>query len=179
MAEYEEVEGVVEVPPNTGVAGFLKTLEGILKLPRVQSINIDVRGRVRFQRFIRDGEKNEPLAIDFETLLPSAIIRNGVVVELTTPLEGHTNAAVAIGKLFNMMAVDKLNAVAFVGGANSHVWAWYKESTGNELVSHDELHGVPFVTDRHFEDHVLVLCAAYAKPATLIDIQKSYKLIIP
>jgi hypothetical protein len=77
------------------------------------------------------------------------------------------------------MAVDKLNAVAFVGGANSRVWAWYKESTGNDLVSRDELHGVPFVSDRHIEDHVLMLCAAYAKVASLIAIQKSYKLVIP
>ncbi len=178
MAEYEEVEGTVEVPKNVGVAGFLRSIEAILKQPRVQSISIDARGKVTFRRFIREGEKNEPIAVDFETLNPSAIIRNGTVVELPTPTTGHTNAAVAIGQLFNMMALDKLNAVSFVGGANSRVWKWYKESTGIELVSHDELYGVPFVTDRHVEDQVLMLCAAYAKPAALIDTQKSYKLVI-
>jgi hypothetical protein len=173
MAEYEEVEGSIEVPKNVGVTGFLKSIEAILKQSRVQSVSVDARGKVTYRRFVRGGEQAEPLSVDFETLQPHSIIRNSEVLEIPSEQE---NAAVVVGRLFHRMSVDQLNPVAFVGGANTHLWQWYKGWTGIECVTHDEFFGVPFFTDRLIEDHVLILCAAYSKAAALIDTKKSYKV---
>jgi hypothetical protein len=176
MAEYEEVTGVVEVPRNVGVKGFLKAIEDILKLPRVQAINVDARGKVEYRHYVREGDAPKPLEIDFETLQPMSVIRNSRVVELGDP---DLNGAVAVGQLFSMAAVDHLFPVAMVAGANTKFWSWYEASTTIELPSREELYGVPFLTDRLIEDQVLVLCAAYTRSAALIDTQKSYKLVIP
>jgi hypothetical protein len=176
MAEYEEVNDVVEVPKNTGVQGFLKTVEEVLKLPRVQEIRIDARGRVNVRYFVREGEQKKPFGMDFETLLPYAIIRNNPVIEL---VDVDANAAIAIGQLFDLAAADHLFPVAFVGGPASLFWQWYETTTGFRLTSHEELYGVPFLSDRALEDYVLVLCAAYTRGAALIDTQRSYKLVIP
>ncbi len=176
MAEYEEVTGTVEIPKNVGVRGFLKAIEDILKLPRVQSIHIDARGKVEYRHFMREGDPLKPLEIDFATLQPYAVIRNSRVVELGDP---DPNAAVAVGQLFDSAAADHLFPVAIVAGANTQFWRWYESTTTIDPSTHEELYGVPFVIDRQLEDHVIVLCAAYTRAAALVDTQKSYKLVIP
>lgn len=176
MAEYEEIKGVVEVPKNVGIRGFLKAIEDILKLPRVQGINIDARGKIEYRHYVREGEAHKPLEVDFSTLQPYAVIRNSKVVELGDP---DLNAAVAVGQLFDLAAVDYLFPVALVAGANTQFWRWYETTTTIEPGSHEEFYGVPFLIDRQLEDHVVVLCAAYTRAAAMIDTQKSYKLVIP
>ena len=176
MSDYEEVTGEVEVPRNVGVRGFLKAIEDILKLPRVQDIHIDARGKVTYRHFMREGEERKPLSVDFESLMPYAVIRNSRVVELLDP---DLNACVAVGQLFSMALTDHLYPVAVVGGANTNFWKWLEASTGLIVPSEDELFGVPFMRDRQLEDYVLVLCAGYARGAALVDTQKSYKLVIP
>lgn len=176
MSDYEEVHGEVEVPRNAGVRGFLKAIEDILKLPRVQDIHIDARGKVSYRHFLREGEERKALSVDFGSLMPYAVIRNSQCVELVDP---DLNACVAAGQLFNMAAGDHLHPVALVGGANTGFWKWLEHSTGLVVPSEHEVFGVPFMRDRQLEDYVLVLCAAYARGAALVDTQKSYKLVIP
>lgn len=176
MADYKEVTEVVEVPKNTGTKGFLRVVEGILKRPRVQSIEIDARGKVSYRYFARKGEENLPLNIDFETLTPHMALMHGTVVELADP---STHAPTAIGQLFDKATADHLYPVAFVGGAQTWLWDWYASTTHLELSSREELFGLPFLTDRAIPDESLVLGAAYARGAALIDLQKSYKIVIP
>lgn len=176
MTEYQEVRDTIEVPKNTGRQGFLRAIEDILKLPRLQGINIDARGKVDFRYYLREGEPKKALETDFETLEPYAIIRNSILRELVEPDE---NAAVALGQLFDGAATDHLFPVAFVGGASSLFWAWYEETTGLALGSREELYGIPFLNDRSLEDYVLVLCAGFTRGSALIDTQRSYKLVIP
>ena len=175
-ADFEEIRESIDVPKNTGVTGFLQTVEGILRLPRVQEIRIDSKGKVDYRYFLREDEEKKPLEMDFDTLQPYAVIRNGVVVELETP---HENAAVALGQVFAQMTADQLFPVAFVGGAASTFWQWYTASTGIELRTQDDLYGVPFLKERMLEDYMLVLCAAYTRHSALIDTQRSYKIVIP
>lgn len=176
MTEYQEITGTVEIPKNVGVKGFLRALEDILKLPRVQEISIDARGKITYRHYVREGEPQRPLQVDFDTLQPYAVIRNSNVVELADP---DLNAAVALGQLFNMAASDHLFPVAIVAGANTKLWTWYAVSTTLSLSSREELYGLPFLIDRHLEDNHVVLCAAYTRGAALIDTQKSYKFVIP
>ena len=177
MADYEERKGSVEVPKNVGIRGFLAAIETILKLPRVQRIEIDARGKIEYKHFVRAGE--EVVALDFEdtfdALMPYAIIRNGTVVELVAP---DQNAAVAMGQLFSMVAADHLHPVAVVGGAKSSFWNWYERSTGLKLANEEAVYGLPFLTDHLVEDNVLILCAGFARNGTIADTQKSYKLVI-
>lgn len=174
--EYKEVSETIEVPKNTGTKGFLRAIEDILRRPRVQSIEIDARGKVSYRYFARKGEENLPLRTDFETLMPYAVVRNGACVELAEP---NSHAPTAIGQLFDMAAVDHLFPVAWVAGANTKLWDWYIDTTKFNPASREEFFGLPFLTDRAIPDETLMLGAAYARGAALIDVQKSYKIVIP
>jgi hypothetical protein len=176
MSDYKEVTETVEVPKNTGIRGFLHVVEGILKRPRVQSVEIDARGKVSYRYFARSGEERLPLSTNFDTLMPYMVVRNGKAVELSDP---SPIAPIALGQLFDMVAVDHLYSVAWVAGANTRFWDWYAATTRFSLFSREELFGLPFLTDRNIPDESLLLAAAFARGATLIDIQKSYKIVIP
>ncbi len=176
MSEFEEVNESIEVPKNTGRAGFLRVIEDALKLPRVQDIHIDSRGRVKVRYFLREGETKKPIETDFSTLEPYAAIRNSVVQELVEP---DDNAAVGVSQLFDGAAQDRLFPIAFVGSPTTRFWRWYESSTGIVLSSFDQLYGVPFLSEHALEDYVLVLCAGFTRSASLIDTQRSYKLVIP
>jgi len=174
MAEYEEVKGEVEVPKSTGIAGFLETIKAVLRLPRVQDVHIDSKGKVSYRHFVREGE-SRALGMSFDSLMPYAIIRNGTVSELPSP---DPNAAIAIAQLFNMLAQDHLHPTAFVASPATMFWDWYARSIGTPA-SRLEVFGLPLLHDRMVEDHVLILCGAYARAGEMVDTQKSYKLVIP
>lgn len=174
--QYSEVRDSIEVPKNSGIPGFLRALEDILRLPRLQELAVNAKGLVSFRYFLREGEQKKAVEVDFETLLPYAVVRNSEVREL---VDVDENAAVAIGQLFDGASTDHLFPAVFVGAPDCRIWSWYEQTTGIELGSHEHLYGVPFVADRNFENHVLILCAAFMRSADLINTQRSYKLVIP
>ena len=175
MAEYEEVEGDIEVPRNTGIDGFLKVIKHVLKLPRVQRVEIDARGHVTYMYHMRAGEPPPTIDMNFESVQPYGVIRNSLVRELSLTSD---NAAVTLGQLFSQASLEQLFPVALVGGMNTLLWDWYKRTTGVALPPGDTVYGLPFLSDRFVEDHVLILCAAYSRHSTLVDTQKSFKLAI-
>lgn len=176
MAEYTEITGTIEVPKNAGIEGFLKAIKGVLKLLRVQSINIRANGTIEYTYYLREGEQAKPeLQISFDELMPYAIIRNGDVQELRNV---PTVASTAIMALFDLAAVDQLHPTALVVGANSQLWDWYQQSM-DRVFSKEEVCGVPIFRERLLEDHVVVLCAGYIRGGELIDTKRSYKICIP
>lgn len=176
MEEYKEQRETVDVPRGTGVEGFLRAIGEILKLPRVQEVKVDARGKVSYIRFLREGENSKPVAVDFETLMPYAILRNSSVQEL----DAHsTDASKVVSAIFDVVSRDHLYPVAFVGGANTVFFEWYKSTTGVELYSTEEVYGLPFYRDRMVEDYMLFLAAAYGRHSALVDVQKSYKILMP
>ena len=174
--EYEELKATVEVPPNTGIAGFLSTLEAILKMPRLQEININARGEVRYRYFLKTGEAELALNLDLETLMPAAVIRNSRLEELVTE---QTSAPAVLGQLFDLASRDHLFPTVLVVGPNTHLWSWYTRTAGFAPVRRDELFGVPVLTERTYEDQTLVLCASYSRASALVDTHSSYKVVIP
>lgn len=171
-----EDKQVVEVPKGAGIAGFLMAIEEILKLPHVQGVHIDAKGKVSYTRFLKENEEVIPLQIDFSTLSPYAVIRNSDVTEIgPAPL----SAARTTGLLFRRAVIDRLYPIAFVGGANSDVWRWLQEELFGEPPTKEEFFGFPFYTDRMIEDYMLFLCVGYSRNGALIDTQKAYKIIIP
>ena len=174
--EYEEVRGTAAVPHAAGIIGFLKTIESVLKLPRVQEININAKGEVAYRYFLKAGEEARTLDIDLESVLPAMIIRNSKLEELPNP---HASASVALCQLFSLMARDRLYPVAFVVGPSTCLWDWYAQTAPTLYTRHDELLGVPLLVEKTYEEQTLVLCASYTRSAALIDTQSSYKLVIP
>jgi hypothetical protein len=174
--EYEEVKGTTLVPQAAGIIGFLKTIESVLKLPRVQEININAKGEVAYRYFLKAGEEARTLDIDLESVLPAMVIRNSKLEELTNPA---VSAPVALCQLFNLVARDRLHPVAFVAGPNTCLWDWYTQTAGFAPIRKDELQGVPLLVEKTYEEQTLVLCASYTRSAALIDTQSSYKLVIP
>jgi len=183
--EYKEIIRTTPVPHAVGLTGILKLLEGILKIPRMQEINITLK-EIRYRYFLKEGEAERTLDVDLDTLLPAAVIRNTKLEELVLPAtlpteypKDHRCATTVIAQLFNLMARDRLHPVAFVVGPNTALWDWYAHTAGFMPVRKDELHGVPLLVERAYEEQTLVLCASYTRSAALIDTQNSYKVVIP
>lgn len=82
--QLKPIEETIEVPKETGKAGLLRVLEGIIDLKRVVEVRILASRppvRVFYKRFVVDGEPDRPLAIDLESLSPYAVLRNGEIQE--------------------------------------------------------------------------------------------------
>jgi hypothetical protein len=166
MDGYSERTHAITVPKNTGVDGFLRTLRGILGLPRVRNISIDATGAVRYTRYVREDEPDSPIQVDYTGLEPWAIIRNQELEEL--PLPPSTPAPSVIAFMFNRLTQDSLAPIAFATGARSEFWRWHERTSGVRLARAGMAYGLPIYTDRQIPDDSLILCAAYIK-GSLID----------
>lgn len=166
MDGYQEKSNSVAVPKSTGIDGFLKTLRSILSLPRVQSISIDARGTVNYTRYVKEGESEGPLNVDYAGLQPWNIIRNGNLDEL----QHHSKepASNVVATLFNRVAREGLTPVAFATGINTCFWKWHEMTAGIELVKTSSAYGLPIYTDRQLPDYRLVICAGYVRSG-LVD----------
>jgi hypothetical protein len=175
MPDYRKVEESMEVPRNTGVSGFIRTLEGILRLPRVQTIHVDAAGKVSWARYVMEEEDLAPLSVGFEDLEPWAIIRNREVVELSIEAVAQS-APLVLAMMLDRAAMEGLHPTAFVSGAETVFWNWFADTSGYRLASKQMIMGLPFYLDRHAPDTALILCAAYTANALLSDSQKGYKI---
>ena len=176
-SEFKEVEDTIEVPPNTGEAGFIHTIRTYLRMPRVQEINIDARGRVRVRRYAKQNDVDRNAGIDFGELQPHGIVRNTHVEEISF-YEG-ANAAVVLGGMLDLVAVAQLKPLAFMTGADSALWEWYRLSTGVALKNRESLHGLPLYADRALPDTALILAAGYGRDAALVDTRSAFKIEMP
>lgn len=174
MPQYKEITHTVNVPLNTGIPGFLRAIESILRLPRVMQLTIDATGRVDFTR--QELPEEEPtIGVDFTGLVPSHIIRGAEALELDVV---SNLAPVAISHMFVKVTEDGLNPIAFATGANSWLWKWHKVTSNIEL-NRAEAYGLPVLRDHNLPDETLVLCAGYSRAATLVDTKRVYKITIP
>lgn len=177
QTEYQEVVETIDVPKHTGVEGFILAIRGVLRMPRVVNLSVDARGKVTYTRYARKEEPRKNIDINFESVAPGAIIRNGQVHELD--LESfQNNAAASIAAVFQRAAKDKMYPVGWVVGADTFLFSWHKLSTGVELPD-DTVYGLPVYRDRHVPDEALLLACAYGPDAALIDTQMAYKVLIP
>ncbi len=170
--EWKEIVRSIEVPPNTGVEGFVYTIRELLKRPRLQEIKIDSKGKITYRQFVREDKPENNIGLEFGDLLPSSVIRNSEVIELA-PVG---NAAVVLSDMLDTAAIDQLHPICFTTGADSTLWNWYKNSTGLLLRSRDTLFGLPLYLDRQIPDTAIILCAAFGKDASMIDTQRAYKV---
>jgi len=181
MADYKEMIGTIEVPPNTGVEGFVHALKSILKKSRVQHVEIDARGQVKYRRFIINGEDdggpNNNFGVDFKSLNPYFIVRNSRIIEFMPP--GELAAPVVLGLMFERSSRDQMHPLSFVTGAASVLWEWYRFTTGHIVEERNSLFGLKVLYDRQVPDTALLLCAGYGKDAEFIDTQVSYKVEMP
>lgn len=175
MPQYKEVTETVEVPKNTGAEGFILTLRKILSMPRVQQVHINAAGKVRFSRVVREEEDTHPLEMDFSTVLPSGIVRNNELVELME----HPDPTIAVAKMFERVTQEHLFPVAWVSGPGSTFWLWHEKVGLNMSPGRDEAYGVPFLYDEHFPPSALVLCTGYTRTSAMIDVKKSFKILMP
>lgn len=179
MAEYREVTGVVQVPNNTGIDGFLHTLKNLLRKPHLQKVIIDARGTVTFTRYVLEDEgAPDNYGIDFDSVQPYHVIRNAKVEELRLPAG---DAAITVGRMFDRVSWDRLRPLAFCSGAATMLYSWYEATTYTDLRSATsaEFFGLPLLLDRNIDDRTLFLCAGYGRDAAFLDTRVSYKIEIP
>lgn len=173
--EYRTVTKVIEVPKGTGKDGFVAVVRRLIELSRVQYINIDARGKIRFERVVREDEPIEPVAMDFSTLMPSHVIRNSEITEL----EEQSNAAFGIASMFNEAAKNQVYPISFVTGPNTTLWTWHEKTTGITLGRKDTLYGFPLLQDDQIPDWVLILCTGYTRESSMVDTRTCYKMTMP
>jgi len=179
MERPQEVVRTISIPENTGVQGFLRTIEEIIKMPRVQRVIIEAQGTITYRRFVTEGEETEPenFNVDLTNLQPHHIIRNTEVEELAY-INGSA-APTVVGTMLDRVAVRNLTPIAFVTGTASSLSSWYFYTAGTELQVKDRLFGYPLYKDRAIPDTTLVLCAGYGYTHALVDTRYSVKVEIP
>lgn len=172
---YVEEQKTIDVPPATGVPGYLKVIAGILERPRVQEIVLSKTGKITYRRFRGEDEPDAPLEVELESLMPFAVIRNSLLEEL--PLIGN-NAAIAVSQLFTKAHMDGMSPLVFASGPGSLFFAWHARTTSVVLAKTD-CYGLPFLPDPELPNEALFLCAGYSRRSTLPDTVRSYKITIP
>ena len=177
MSEYKEVTDTIEVPPNTGMEGVLHTLKTLLRKPRVQEITINRKGVVKCRRYASSNDTQRNSGVDFADLAPSALVRNTQIDEVA--ISPEMNAALVLSSLLDMVAMKQLKPLAFVTGADTTFWTWYRATTGTELNSRDSVLGLPLHLDRMLPDTALILAAGYGRDASLVDARNSLKVEMP
>lgn len=170
--KYVEVTKVIEIPKKVGPDGFVLALKNIVRIPRVQRVEILANGTVTYTYFKMEDAPDTPLSIDFDTIAPSAIVRNTEMRELDLLEEG---APSVVCGMFRAARVVGLVPIAFVTGADSAFWAWHKKAGVDLDDTVDSVYGLPIVKDRHIPDDVLVLCAGYDRTSALVDTVMSFK----
>ena len=177
MSDFREHTDRIEVPKNVGLEGFLHTVRELLKKPRVQDIHIDARGVVKCRRYVDQDSDIRNSGIDFDGMLPNAIVRNTDISEVA--VAANANAAVVLSGLPDLVAVAQLTPLGFVTGADSTLWEWYKHTTRASLQQRDSLQGLPVYPDRMIPDTALILAAGYGRDASFLDARNSYKIEMP
>lgn len=178
MPDYKLHTETIEVPKGAGRQGFLRVIDQILQLGRVQSVNLDVRGGITYTRYIlvEDDLPDIGPKISFESLMPWACVRNGEVAEISVSL---SYPAKAITRMFEKVSAERLYPIAFVTGANTTLWEWLRSEEGMDFGNREEFFGLPVLADRHVDDYVLLLASAFGRGANITEVQKSFKIVMP
>lgn len=176
MQGYTSLEETMTVPLNTGVEGFLLAMRKILRLPKVQEVHIDLAGRVRVTRLIRDDEEPQAWEVDFSSLTPMQILRHQIIVEL----EGGDNPTLAIARLFQRASQEHMVPIAFAAGAPSSFWRWQEKAAGLAIpFDQSEAYGLPVFYDANIDQSVLILCTAHTRGGNMIDVKKGFQIRVP
>lgn len=174
--EYELHEEELVPPKGSGIPGLLKAITEIVGLGRVQEIRIKATGKIEYDFYLRKTEQVQKLNVDFEKVMPYAIVRNSKIQELPYP---SSHAATAIAELFNLAGKEHMFPIAFLGSENSSFWSWYADSTGLVPDTKEELFGLPFLFDAIVPEMTLLMCTGYKRNSLITDTVKSFKITIP
>lgn len=176
MGDYELHEEELTPPKGSGLPGLLKAITEIVGLPRVQEIRIKANMKIEYDFYLRKQEKKPELNIDFEKVMPYAIVRNSDIKEIPYP---NAHAATAVAELYAASDKEHMFPIAFLGGEASGFWDWYEETTGLTPDTKEYLFGLPFLTDPMMENMALLLCTGFKRSGIITDVVKSFKITIP
>lgn len=173
MTSVQERTKTIDVPPNTGIEGFLHVIREVLRLPRVQKIVVEGAGRVTLTQLCKeDAEPN--VNVTFEHLEPHYIIRNTRLQEVSYP--PSMSALCVIATMLDIVHANGLTPIAFVAAPSTSLWTWLHFGDDLTLAGRDVLLGQPLYTDRYIPDTALVLCAGVDHTTSLLDTKLSLKI---
>jgi hypothetical protein len=170
----QERTKTIEVPPNTGVEGFIHVVRQVVQQPRVQKLMVDKVGRVSYTQLVSADAEEDNLNVSFEHLQPYYIVRNSRVQELSFPADTRPMAAVAT--MLDVLCSKGYAPIAFVASPSTTLWSWLYFGDDLEVSSRDTFLGYPLYTDKQIPDSALVLCAGVEGASALIDTKVSLKI---
>jgi hypothetical protein len=77
-----------------------------------------------------------------------------------------------LAELFDEVATEQMNPIAFLVGSDTTLWGWL----GTKTRSREYLYGVKVIPDRAIPDTVLALAMGYGRDAALVDTKKALKI---
>lgn len=176
MSEYVLHEEEITPPKGSGIPGLLKAIQEIVQIGRVQEIRVKTNGKIEYDFYLRKNEKKQELNVQFEKVMPYAIVRNTDLQEIPYP---SAHAATALAELFNASGKEHLFPIAFLGSDNTGFWPWYEDTTGLTPITKEELFGLPFLSDPMMPEMALLLCTGFKRNGVITDTVKSFKITIP
>ena len=178
MNDLQEKTKTVEIPPNTGIDGFIHVVREVVKQPRVQKVIIDKMGRVTYTQLMKKDTKDEEinLNVSFDHLQPYHVIRNARTQELSYP--ATLGASAVIGAMFDAVATSGFTPIAFVVNPTTILWSWIYFRDELTLNNRDNLFGYPLLVDKDIPEAALVLCAGVDRTTALIDTKISIKVAL-
>lgn len=175
MTQLKKITQSIEVPPSTGIDGFLLVIREILQQPRVQRIVMEATGVVSYIRLVAQNEApQENLGVSFDHLEPYGVIRNAATRELTYP--GHYGAAEVLLLMVDAVTAQGYTPICFASGTNTRLWNWLYCTSGTTLSDRKSVFGYPVQQDKQLPDTALVLCAGIGHTQALIDTKLAVKI---
>jgi len=169
------VESTVQVPPKTGVAGFLRTIETLLRLPRLQKVTIDARGAVQYTRLVLEGaEEPEDVVVNFQGLAPYDLIRNSPITEVRD-VESLSPAELLLWLLGEVTREGSHPAV-WVLHDLKELETWLNLPWFTERTSATSLLGYPLLFDADISPGMLLLGTAPKRGGELVECTQFFKI---
>lgn len=161
-----------EIPTPPTLNGLLRGVQNILRMPRVQRVEIEL-GKVRWERVVVPGEPVEETPLEGEEFDPATLLKACVLTELPS----YETPEVAFFRVFS--AIDSIGLVpgGVVVPPGPSVWAWLRRPAPAPAAGVRYLLGLPIIDAPALPDEALFVFAS-SLPALSLS-RASHAIRIP
>jgi len=164
----------LSVPKNTGIKGFLRAIETVLKVPFIQKIEINAQGEISYLHQVVEAESPLDPLVFFDDLYPWASIKDKEMEELNLGIYDSSRTLV---RLLDVVTAQNLKPLAFIVSTDTVLYKWMDVTSFFEPKTKN-LCGIKILEDEHLPDTTLLLAAGLEVANDLFIAEKTYKVEI-